>query len=84
MLSNFIVLKVCNQRHYYYIRITDETFIGNFWIQISKYGYFKLEGFYRFDLSNKDSKDMFERYIESSASYYKSFDSFAKNRKKVA
>lgn len=83
-MEKFIVLKVCNQRHYYYIRVTNETFIGDLWIQLSKYGYFKLEGFYKFDFSNSDSKTMFEHCIKPLAHYFNSFSDFAKNRKKVA
>lgn len=83
-MEKFIVLKVCNQRHDYYIRVSNETFIGDFWIQLSKFGYFKLDGFYKFDFSNSESKRMFELCIESNAHYYSSFNDFAKNRKKVA
>lgn len=83
-MEKFIVLRVCNQRHYYYIRVSNETFIGDLWIQLSKFGYFKLEGFDRFDFSNAESKRMFELCIEPLVHYYSSFADFAKGRKKVA
>lgn len=49
-----IIIKISNQRSYYYIRIDDLKNIGFVWQELSKKGFFKFHEYY--DLANEPVK----------------------------
>lgn len=68
-----IIIKISNQRSYYYIRIDDLKNIGFVWQKLSEKGYFKLHGYN--DLTNEAGK-LFYDSIKDSDIYFDSLNQF--------
>lgn len=65
-----IIIKISNQRSYYYIRIDNLMNLGFVWQKLSEKGYFKLHGYN--DLTNEAGK-LFYDSIKDSDIYFDSF-----------
>lgn len=68
-----IIIKISNQRLYYYIRIDDLKNIGFVWQELSKKGFFKFHEYY--DLSNEAVK-LWHDSIKDSDIYFDSLNQF--------
>lgn len=68
-----IIIKISNQRSYYYIRIDDLINLGFVWQKLSEKGYFKLHGYK--DLTNEAGK-LFYGSIKDSDIYFDSLNQF--------
>lgn len=68
-----IIIKISNQRSYYYIRIDDLMNLGFVWQKLSEKGYFKLHGYN--DLTNEAGK-LFYDSIKDSDIYFDSLNQF--------
>lgn len=67
------IIKISNQRSYYYIRIDDLMNLGFVWQKLSEKGYFKLHGYN--DLTNEAGK-LFYDSIKDSDIYFDSLNQF--------
>lgn len=68
-----IIIKISNQRSYYYIRIDNLMNLGFVWQKLSEKGYFKLHGYH--DLTNEAGK-LFYDSIKDSDIYFDSLNQF--------
>lgn len=68
-----IIIKISNQRSYYYIRIDNLMNLGFVWQKLSEKGYFKLHGYN--DLTNEAGK-LFYDSIKDSDIYFDSLNQF--------
>lgn len=68
-----IIIKISNQRSYYYIRIDDLKNIGFVWQELSKKGFFKFHEYY--NLANEAGK-LWHDSIKDSDIYFDSLNQF--------